>query len=41
VAIPSQVGMIALPGGYGTVGEAYAIASADAYGDEAKVTRAA
>jgi predicted Rossmann-fold nucleotide-binding protein len=31
--IPSQVGMIAMPGGYGTVGEAYAI-SADAYGSE-------
>lgn len=38
VMIPSQAGMIALPGGYGTVGEAYAI-SADAYSDE--VTRAA
>ncbi len=36
--IPSQVGMIALPGGYGTVGDAYAIA-AEAYGDE--ITRAA
>jgi polyisoprenyl-phosphate glycosyltransferase len=38
VMIPSQVGMIAMPGGYGTVGEAYAI-SAEAYGDE--VTKAA
>jgi polyisoprenyl-phosphate glycosyltransferase len=36
--ISSQVGMIALPGGYGTVGDAYAIA-AEAYGDE--ITRAA
>jgi len=38
VMIPSQVGMIAMPGGYGTVGEAYSI-SAEAYGDE--VTKAA
>ena len=38
VKIPSQVGMIALPGGYGTVGEAYAI-SAEVYSD--KATRAA
>jgi predicted Rossmann-fold nucleotide-binding protein len=38
VKISSQAGMIALPGGYGTVGEAYAI-SDDAYSD--KVTRAA
>jgi polyisoprenyl-phosphate glycosyltransferase len=38
VMIPSQVGMIALPGGYGTAGEAYSI-SADVYGDE--VTKAA
>jgi polyisoprenyl-phosphate glycosyltransferase len=36
--VSSQVGMIALPGGYGTVGDAYAIA-AEAYGDE--ITRAA
>jgi len=38
VMIPSQAGMIAMPGGYGTVGEAYAI-SAEAYSDE--VTKAA
>ncbi|UWZ83923.1 glycosyltransferase family 2 protein [Occallatibacter riparius] len=39
VKIASQVGMIALPGGYGTVGEAYAISAAEAYGND--VTRAA
>jgi dolichol-phosphate mannosyltransferase len=38
VKISSQPGMIALPGGYGTVGEAYAI-SAEAFKDDA--TRAA
>jgi polyisoprenyl-phosphate glycosyltransferase len=38
VKIPSHVGMIAMPGVYGTVGEAYAI-TADAYPDE--ITRAA
>ena len=36
--IPSQAGMIAMPGGYGTVGEAYAISGGD-YDDDA--TRAA
>jgi len=35
VMIPSQAGMIAMPGGYGTEGEAYAIAA------EGEVTRAA
>jgi len=38
VMIPSQAGMIAMPGGYGTDSEAYAI-SAEAYSDE--VTKAA
>lgn len=38
VMIPSQVGMIAMPGGYGTQGEAYAI-SADGAPEE--ITRAA
>jgi dolichol-phosphate mannosyltransferase len=38
VMIPSQVGMIAMPGGYGTMGQAYAM-TGDGYEDE--VTRAA
>jgi dolichol-phosphate mannosyltransferase len=35
VMIPSQAGMIAMPGGYGTVGEAYAISASDCAADEA------